>query len=430
MKKPPVGGNILIWGLGIKRPLFIVCIIILIVFGIMNMAGVFLSADDTKHAIGGTLNIGSPVIPAHSIGGTQSSSSAPAPDQGIGAALKKVREMWELRLFEIFPEPEGGVLCDLLLGDKKAISGEIKDLYTRNGIAHILSISGLHISILGLGLYSLLRRTGMPIWVCALASGIFLIMYGILTGMSVSARRSIYMFILKLMADSVGRTVDKPTSFALVAVLVLAPDPSLMAECSFLLSFGSAAGIYFLSPLFTKKFDALLNKSDKIALWRRTHKNTKFYSALQWLQNSLIMSLSVTLTILPVTLWFISRNKKQKGKTVFIDARNLGYMVDRKHRDFTDEDISKIADAFTAFQNGTLEDVKGFCAVATLQDIAKQDYILTPGRYVGMEEQEDDGEPFEDKMTRLTSELSELFEKSHALEDEIRKKLGAIGFEI
>lgn len=164
--------------------------------------------------------------------------------------------------------------------------------------------AGLHISILGLGLYSLLRRTGMPIWVCALASGIFLIMYGILTGMSVSARRSIYMFILKLMADSVGRTVDKPTSFALVAVLVLAPDPSLMAECSFLLSFGSAAGIYFLSPLFTKKFDALLNKSDKIALWRRTHKNTKFYSALQWLQNSLIMSLSVTLTILPVTLWF------------------------------------------------------------------------------------------------------------------------------
>lgn len=288
MKRPPVGGNILIWGLGIKRPLFVVCIIILIVFGIMNMAGGFESADEIKQGTGAA----------------QSSSSVPATDQGIGAALKKVREMWERRLFEIFPEPEGGVLCDLLLGDKKAISGEIKDLYTRNGIAHILSISGLHISILGLGLYSLLRRTGMPIWVCALASGVFLILYGIMTGMSVSARRSIYMFILNLMADSIGRTVDKPTSFALVAVLVLIPDPSIMAECSFLLSFGSAAGIYFLSPIFTKQFDALLNKSDKIALCRRTHKNTKLYSALQWLQNSLIMSLSVTLTILPVTLWF------------------------------------------------------------------------------------------------------------------------------
>jgi type I restriction enzyme M protein len=133
---------------------------------------------------------------------------------------------------------------------------------------------------------------------------------------------------------------------------------------------------------------------------------------------------------IPVTLWFITKNKKQKGKTVFIDARKMGYMVDRKHRDFTEEDIQKLADTFSAFQNGTLEDVRGFCTVATTQDIAKQDYILTPGRYVGIEEQEDDGEPFEEKMDRLTSELSEMFKKSHELEDEIRKKLGAIGYEI
>lgn len=133
---------------------------------------------------------------------------------------------------------------------------------------------------------------------------------------------------------------------------------------------------------------------------------------------------------IPVTLWFITKNKKQKGKTVFIDARKMGHMVDRKHRDFSDEDIQKLADTFSAFQNGSLEDVKGFCAVATTEDIAKQDYILTPGRYVGIEEQEDDGEPFEEKMTRLTSELSEMFKKSHELEDEIRKKLGAIGYEI
>ena len=133
---------------------------------------------------------------------------------------------------------------------------------------------------------------------------------------------------------------------------------------------------------------------------------------------------------IPVTLWFISKNKKQKGKTLFIDARKMGYMVDRKHRDFKEEDIQKLADTFTAFHEGKLEDVKGFCAIATLQDIAKQDYILTPGRYVGIEEQEDDGEPFEEKMTRLTSELSEMFKKSHELEDEIREKLKAIGYEI
>lgn len=133
---------------------------------------------------------------------------------------------------------------------------------------------------------------------------------------------------------------------------------------------------------------------------------------------------------IPVTLWFISKNKSQKGKTLFVDARKMGHMVDRKHRDFTDEDIQKLADTFTQFQNGTLEEVKGFCAIADTQEIEKQDFILTPGRYVGIEEVEDDGEPFEEKMTRLTSELSDMFEKSHQLEDEIRKKLGAIGYEV
>ncbi|MCD7778887.1 MAG: type I restriction-modification system subunit M [Clostridiales bacterium] len=133
---------------------------------------------------------------------------------------------------------------------------------------------------------------------------------------------------------------------------------------------------------------------------------------------------------IPVTLWFISKNKKQKGKTLFIDARKMGFMVDRKHRDFTDDDIARLADTFAAFQEGKLEDVKGFCAVVDTKNIAKQDYILTPGRYVGIEEQEDDGGPFEEKMTRLTSELSEMFKKSHELEDEIRKKLGAIGYNI
>lgn len=133
---------------------------------------------------------------------------------------------------------------------------------------------------------------------------------------------------------------------------------------------------------------------------------------------------------IPATLWFITKGKKQPGKTLFIDARQIGSMVDRTHRDFSDEDVAKIADTFASFQEGTLEDVKGFCAVVETAEIAKQDYILTPGRYVGIEEKEDDGEPFEEKMGRLTSELSEMFAKSHELEAEIRKKLGAIGYEI
>lgn len=105
-------------------------------------------------------------------------------------------------------------------------------------------------------------------------------------------------------------------------------------------------------------------------------------------------------------------------------------MVSRKLREFTDEDIQKIAKTYDDYVVGTLEPVKGFCAVATTDEIAKQDYILTPGRYVGIEEQEDDGEPFEEKMARLTSELSDLFAESHKLEKEIREKLGAIGYNI
>ena len=120
----------------------------------------------------------------------------------------------------------------------------------------------------------------------------------------------------------------------------------------------------------------------------------------------------------------------RRTKTLFIDARKMGTMVTRKLRELTAEDIQKIASTYNAFVDGTLEDVKGFCAVATTQDIAKQDYILTPGRYVGIEEQEDDGEPFEEKMSRLTSELSELFAKSHELEVEIKERLGAIGYDI
>ena len=133
-------------------------------------------------------------------------------------------------------------------------------------------------------------------------------------------------------------------------------------------------------------------------------------------------------TQIPVSLWFLSKNKKQPGKTLFIDARKLGTMVTRKLRELTDEDIAMISGAYNAYCDDTLEDQKGFCAVVDTAEIAKQDYILTPGRYVGIEEQEDDGEPFEEKMARLTGELSELFAQSHTLEEEIRRKLEAIGY--
>jgi type I restriction enzyme M protein len=135
-------------------------------------------------------------------------------------------------------------------------------------------------------------------------------------------------------------------------------------------------------------------------------------------------------TGIPVSLWFLSREKKQEGKVLFVDARNMGTMVTRALRELMPEDIQKIADTFEAYREGTLEDEAGYCAVKTLQDIKAQDYILTPGRYVGIAEQEDDDEPFMEKMDRLTMELSGLFKESHRLEDEIKKQLASIGFNI
>lgn len=135
-------------------------------------------------------------------------------------------------------------------------------------------------------------------------------------------------------------------------------------------------------------------------------------------------------TPIPVSLWFINKRKKQAGKTLFIDARNMGRMVTRALRELTEEDIKKLADTHKAFEEGTLEEEKGYCAFATIEDIRKHDFILTPGRYVGIEEAEDDGEPFEEKMERLTGELTELFAESALLEKEIRERLGAIGYEV
>ncbi|MBR2471959.1 MAG: type I restriction-modification system subunit M, partial [Clostridia bacterium] len=100
-------------------------------------------------------------------------------------------------------------------------------------------------------------------------------------------------------------------------------------------------------------------------------------------------------TQIPVSLWFLAKNKKQKGKTLFIDARKMGTMVSRKLRELTDSDIAKIAETYNTYTEGSLENVKGFCAVVNAEEIARQDYILTPGRYVGIEEQEDNSEPFE-----------------------------------
>jgi len=135
---------------------------------------------------------------------------------------------------------------------------------------------------------------------------------------------------------------------------------------------------------------------------------------------------------IPVCLWFLSNKRgNRKDKILFIDARKMGTMVTRKFRELSDTDeIARICSTYHAWRDGgEYEDIRGFCKSAPLSEVRGHEYILTPGRYVGLEEQQDDGEPFDEKMTRLTGELAELFVKGHELEDEIRKRLGVIGYE-
>ncbi len=153
-------------------------------------------------------------------------------------------------------------------------------------------------------------------------------------------------------------------------------------------------------------------------------------------------------TGIPACLWFVSRYKNgnkersRKGEVLFIDTSEMGTMINRRNRIFTDEDIKKIANTYhewkrqppeSPFSKGdkaVYEDVKGFCKSATLEDVKKHNYVLTPGRYVGIPDEEDDGIHFEEKMAGLTSELKEQIEESSRLDQEIKEQLAKIGFEL
>ena len=178
---------------------------------------------------------------------------------------------------------------------------------------------------------------------------------------------------------------------------------------------------------------ALSSNTSNEGVIRKNLVDAKLVDAIVALPEKLFYS-----TQIPVSLWILNRNKKDNPKfreredeILFIDGRNLGELVDRKHRELSSEDIKKISDTYHNYRNlnGQYEDIQGFCKAAKLDEVREHEYVLTPGRYVGIEEQEDDGIPFEEKMKALTSQLGELFEKSRSLEDEIRKNLGGIGYE-
>jgi type I restriction enzyme M protein len=143
-------------------------------------------------------------------------------------------------------------------------------------------------------------------------------------------------------------------------------------------------------------------------------------------------------TQIPACLWFLARNKKngkfrnRTGETLFIDGRKMGVLIDRVHRELTVEEIAKIAQTYHAWRGekeaGKYEDIAGFCKSAKLEEIGTHGYVLTPGRYVGAEEVEDDDEAFEEKMLHLTQKLEQQFEESARLEAAIRENLRGLGY--
>ncbi len=143
-------------------------------------------------------------------------------------------------------------------------------------------------------------------------------------------------------------------------------------------------------------------------------------------------------TQIPVCLWFIGRDKRnhrfrdRRGHMLFIDARKMGSMIDRVHRELTAEDIQKIAGTYHSWRGeknaGKYADVPGFCKSTTIDEVRSHGHVLTPGRYVGAEAAEDDGEPFEEKMKRLTAQLREQTTQAHKIDEAIAKNLKGLGY--
>lgn len=198
---------------------------------------------------------------------------------------------------------DAGVLKAMLFGDKTGMDEEIKELYQRNGIAHIIAVSGLHITLWGMGLCRLLRKIHIPLPAANSVSFLFVVMYGLLTGSQASAVRSIIMFSLYLFSEMVHRTYDLMTAMSLSAALLLFWNPLYAYYSGFLLSFSAVAGIAFILPFITglskqqKLIDAMVLKKDTI-VGKIIKKIKKF------IVSSFRVSLSVLLSTLPIQIYF------------------------------------------------------------------------------------------------------------------------------
>lgn len=235
----------------------------------------------------------------------------------VREALYKLRQHWLKNLYMAFPEREASLLAKMLLGDGSGLDKEIRELYQSNGIVHILSISGLHITLLGMGLYQGLRRLTIPIVPSAILGGVLILLYGLMTGFSVSACRAVGMYLIRMLGEVWGRTYDMLTAMGVLAVLMLVDNPLLSYHSGYLLSFFSVCGVGLLVPILTPTGQGFIARP-----W-----DSKFVILLKsiWGRavSGLAISCSVTLFTLPIQFFFFY---KIPVYSVFINLLVIPFM--------------------------------------------------------------------------------------------------------
>lgn len=224
--------------------------------------------------------------------------------------LYRLRRKLECSIDKAYEAGDAELLKAILLGNKSGVDSELKELYQKSGIIHILAISGLHISVLGMGLYGLLRKLTVPVTPAALISFGFLLLYGMMVGNSISVLRAVGMFGIKSLGRIWRRTYDLPTSLALPALLLLLEQPLYLYHSGYWLSFGSVAGIAVIYPVLQKLFvaDATSRTATSRTVPEQRKKDwllcDKSGKRSQKVTQAFLASVSVTIMTLPVTLWF------------------------------------------------------------------------------------------------------------------------------
>ena len=210
------------------------------------------------------------------------------------------------RLARVFPAKEASIMQTLLLGEKEELDAEVKALYQRNGIAHILSISGLHITLLGMGCCRLLKKLGAPVRVAAVGGAVALLLYGMMVGMSVSASRAIGMYLLRMFGIFVGRTYDMLTGLGVLAVVLVLQEPERLGDVSFLMSFGAVLGICVLTPVLagedTQLDSAYERNKYREGWWKAVYEGIR--RTVSAVKSGFAASAGVILFTLPIQLWF------------------------------------------------------------------------------------------------------------------------------